>query len=549
MAIASVALLFFAICLNGSLVSGREKPDLKFEISFSGSVHSAEITGRAYLIFSADSSREPRFQRYPRNSLMWGKNIYSLPAGETVTIGDEVFGFPINRLRDLPPGEYNVQGFIDICTEFRRSDDHTLWLHNDQWEGQHWNRSPGNLYSEPQKIKIDSDFGKTIRLICDKVIPPVKIPPDTKFVKRIKFKSKMLSEFWGQPIYLGATVLLPTGYDTHPNVYYPVNYIQGHFSLRAPNGFSEKQVKSKNPWLPGRMKFSKFWLSDSCPRMILVTFQHPCPYYDDSYAVDSPNVGPYHDAIMQELIPEVEKKFRIIDQPYARILSGGSTGGWISLMLQVYQPDFFGGVYSLCPDPVDFNYFQCVNIYKDENAYYKKFGWLKVPTASDRSTDGIVHFTYKQRNYMELVLGTKNRSGGQIDIFEAAFGPIGDDGYVKPLFDKITGKIDSSVADYWREHYDIRSHLEKNWAQIGPKLVGKLHIYVGDMDTYYLNNAVTLLEDFLENTKNPYYAGTIKYGNGKPHCWGPFGIEAIRLMAEQVTQNAPREADTQKWKY
>lgn len=545
----SAVLIFFAFCLSSGLVYSEEKPDLKFEISFSDNVHPEAITGRAYLIISDNLNREPRLQRFPINSIMRGKNVYALHSGKTVTIDDKVFGFPINRLQDLPPGEYNVQGFINIYTEFKRSDGHTVWLHNDQWEGQHWNRSPGNLYSEPQKIKIDSGTRKTVRLICDKVIPPVKIPPDTKFVKRIKFKSGMLSKFWGQPIYLGATVLLPKGYDTHPDVRYPVNYIQGHFSLRAPNGFTSEISKSKNPWMRRSAAFSKFWLSDSCPRMILVTFQHPCPYYDDSYAVNSPNVGPYQDAIMQELIPEVEKRFRIIKQPYARILSGGSTGGWISLMLQVYQPDFFGGVFSLCPDPVDFNYFQCVNIYEDENAYYKKFGWLKVPTASDRSTDGIVRYTYKQRNYAELILGTRNRSGDQIDIFEAAFGPMGRDGYVKPLFDKITGKIDPQVANYWREHYDIRYHLEKNWPQIGAKLVGKLHIYVGDMDTYYLNNAVTLLEDFLEKTTDPYYAGTVKYGDGRPHCWGPFGVEAIKLMAEQVIKNAPPGTNTEKWNH
>ena len=218
-------------------------------------------------------------------------------------------------------------------------------------------------------------------------------------------------------------------------------------------------------------------------------------------------------------------------------------------MLQIFQPDFFGGTFTLCPDPVDFRYFQCINIYEDKNAYYKEFGWIKVPTASDRFTDGITRFTSEQRNHMELVLGTKNRSGDQIDIFEAAFGPIGSDGYVKPLFDKLTGEIDPEVAEYWKEHYDLRYYLEKNWSWLGPKLVGKLHIYTGDMDTYYLNNAVKLLEDFLENTKNPYYAGVVEYGDGEPHCWGPRGAELLNLMAEYISCNAPDGADTSKWKY
>jgi len=140
---------------------------------------------------------------------------------------------------------------------------------------------------------------------------------------------------------------------------------------------------------------------------------------------------------------------------------------------------------------------------------------------------------------MELVMGTRNRSGEQIDIFEAVFGPVGPDGYVKPLFNKKTGEIDPSVAEYWKEHFDLRYYLEKNWSWLGPKLVGKLHVYVGDMDTFYLNNAVRLLENFLEKTKHPYYEGVVEYGDGKPHCWGPRGPELIELMAKHVIKNSP----------
>ncbi len=237
---------------------------------------------------------------------------------------------------------------------------------------------------------------------------------------------------------------------------------------------------------------------------------------------------------MQELIPWLEEHFRIIREPYARVLSGGSTGGWISLAMQIFYPDFFGGVFSLCPDPVDFHYFQCVDIYEDDNAYYKERGWLRVPTASDRRTDGIVTLTYQQRNHFELTLGTKGRSGDQVDIFEAAYGPIGEDGYVKPLFDKLTGEIDREVAEYWREHFDLNHILQTNWSELGPKLRGKIHIYTGDMDTHYLNNAVVLMEDFLESTENPYYDGVVEYGDGQPHCWGPRGVDLLMLMARHI---------------
>jgi hypothetical protein len=507
-----------------------ESAGQRFAISFSRSAHSEPITGRVYVMLSAFEGREPRFQVRTGGVPFYGKDVEALAPGEPVIIDGETFGYPVESLRDIPPGEYWVQGFVNIYTEFRRSDGHTLWMHQDQWEGQHWNRSPGNLFSEVVKVEIDPGRDTTVELECGNVIPPVEIPEDTDWVKRIRFQSPLLTEFWGQPMYLGATILLPRGYEQDPDRRYPVNYIQGHFSLRAPYGFAEREGNS----------FYEYWTSDECPRMIAVTFQHPCPYYDDSYAVNSPNVGPYGDAIMQELIPLLEEQFRIIREPYARILSGGSTGGWISLALQIFYPDFFGGVFSLCPDPVDFRYFQCINIYEDENAYYKERGWIRVPTASDRRTDGIVTLTSQQRNYYELTLGTRGRSGEQIDIFEAAWGPIGPDGYVRELFDQVTGKIDREVAAYWREHFDLRYILERDWAELGPKLQGKIHIYTGDMDTHYLNNAVVLREEFLESTTNPYYDGVVEYGDGQPHCWGPRGPNLLELMARHIEESGGR---------
>ncbi len=505
-------------------------PGLDFSISYPGSANSGPITGRVYVMLSEFDRREPRFQVGTGGVPFFGLDVEQLSPGEKAIIDGEVFGYPVETLKDLPSGDYYVQAFVNVYTEFRRSDGHTLWMHNDQWEGQRWSRSPGNLYSDVRKVHIDPSREETIDLVCGNVIPPITVPDDTGWVKRIRFKSQIITEFWGEPMYLGATILLTRDYEQETDRHYPVNYIQGHFSLRAPNGFREE----------GGNEFSDFWMSDECPRMLAVTFQHPCPWYDDSYAVNSPNVGPYGDAIMQELIPYLEEHFRIIPEPYARVLSGGSTGGWISLAMQIFYPDFFGGVFSLCPDPVDFHYFQCVDIYQDENAYYKERGWLRVPTASDRRTDGIVTLTYQQRNYFELALGTKGRSGDQVDIFEAAYGPIGPDGYVKPLFDKVTGEIDREVAEYWKEHFDLNHILQRDWAELGPKLKGKIHIYTGDMDTHYLNNAVVLMEEFLEKTENPYYDGVVEYGDGQPHCWGPRGVDLLKLIDQHIRESARR---------
>ena len=261
------------------------------------------------------------------------------------------------------------------------------------------------------------------------------------------------------------------------------------------------------------------WVKDGFPRMIAVTLQHPTPYFDDSYAVNSVNVGPYGDAILQELIPEIEKRFRIIRQPWARLLDGGSTGGWEALALQIFHPDFFGGVWSYCPDSVDFSDIEGIDVYQDKNAFYKEIDWRHEPTINSREVNGQVRQTSEQRNHFELVNGTHGRSGEQLDIWSAVFGPLGEDGYFDPLFDKKTGVINPEVAQYWKEHYDLRYYMEKNWYSLGPKLQGKLHVFVGDADNFFLNNAVHLMQNWMMTTKDPHYEGFFVYGAMRGHCY------------------------------
>ena len=520
---------------------GQEEGNFSFAVSFSRGVYKRPVTGRVYVIISTRDAAEPRFQIGPAGVPFWGKNVSGLQPGEKAVIDEQVFGYPLESIRDIPPGEYFVQAFCNIYSEFIRADGHNVWLHNDQWEGQRWNRSPGNLYSEVKKMDLDPEKGETVRLVCDKLIPQVVVPEDTDWVKRIKFQSKILTDFWGRPIYLGATILLPRGYHEQPDKNYPVNYIQGHFSLRAPFGFRDTEPEEGDRRGGRGHEFFKYWTSDECPRFIAVRFQHPCPYYDDSYAVNSANVGPYGEAIINELIPAVEENFRVVSEPWARILSGGSTGGWEALALQIFYPDFFGGSFASCPDPVDFRYYQMVNIYRDTNAYFRQQGWHRVEIPNSRSTDGSIRSTMRMENHAELTVGDRARSGGQWDIWQAVYGPVGSDGYPQPIWDKRTGFIDAEVAAYWKENYDLRYILERDWDELGPKLKGKLFIYTGDMDSFYLNNAVKLLDGFLNKTDNPPYEGVVAYGDGEPHCWGPRGAELLKLMADQVIKNAPPE--------
>ncbi len=534
------ALLSMAVLPLTARQAGRAAagPGPRFEISFSREARAEAVTGRVYVAISRENQRPPIQQVGPTGTPLFSHAVEALAPGQAAVIDARDLGHPVPSLLDLPAGEYWVQAFVNVYTRFARADGHTVWLHMDQWEGQQWNRSPGNLFSEPVKVRIDPKSAEPIRLVCDKVIPPVQVAADTEYVKHLRIQSDILTKWWGHPIFIGATVLLPKDYDKHPDVRYPVNYIQGHFSTRAPGGFGS-----------ARGDFDTFWLADGTPRMIYATLLHPSPYYDDSYGVNSANNGPYGDAIMQELIPAIEKQFRIIREPWARMQSGGSTGGWIAAAHQVFYPDFYGGTFASCPDSVDFRAHQIVNIYDDENAYWLEKAWTKVERPNRRRTDGNVDEMMKDENWYELVVGDRTRSGGQWDIWEATYGPVGADGYPKPIWDKRTGKIDKDVAAYWKTHYDLRAILEANWATLGPKVARKLNVYVGDMDSFYLNNGVHLLDTFLETASAPPFAGEVRFQPLAPHCWGPRGVELHRKMVGQIEKGAPAGADLRSWKY
>ena len=511
----------------------------RFEISFPASAHADAITGRVYVMISNIDKEEPRLQIGRTGIPFFGRDIEKLAPGQAAVIDSTDLGSPIETLSALPAGDYFVQGLITLYSEFKRADGHTLWMHDDQWEGQLFNVSPGNLKSAARRVHLDpkSDPGQVVTLSASEVIAPVIVPPDTEWVKRFKFQSPMLTKFWGRPVYIGATVLLPKDY-ARQTLQYPVLYEQGHFDLNPPLGFRTEPPTDEELKEGGRQarfaqqsyQLYQNWISDRFPRMLVVTFQHPNPYFDDSYAVNSVNVGPYGDAILQELIPEVEKRFRAIPQPYARVLAGGSTGGWEALALQFLHPDFFGGTWAYCPDPVTFTNVEGINAYKDKNAFFKQYEWRREPTINSIETDGRVRLTSEQRNHVELVKGTLGRSGDQLDIWSAVFGPIGANGYFDPLFSKRTGEINPAVALYWKENYDLLEYLKKNWSTLGPKLVDKLHIYTGTMDTYQLNYAVRQMDEWMKTTENPHYEGFFVYGVGEPHCYTGNATTSERLV-------------------
>jgi len=554
------------------VVCGAQSSGLRFAITLPPSSQSAPITGRAFLILSRDSNPEPRFEIHPldRGLPIFGRDVNALAPGKSVIIDETVPGYPLKSLADLPPGDYYAQAVLNVYTEFHRADGHVIWAHMDQWEGQQFVVSPGNLYSVPQKVHVDARANGMQTLVLTKTIPPRSPPADTKWVRQIKIESKLLSAFWGKPIYLGASVLLPAGYDDHADVHYPVIYNQAHFGLRPPLRFAENPRTLPQSVLDEMAKnnldtptdFSNAWSGPGFPRMIAVLFQHPTPYFDDSYAVNSANNGPYGDAILTELIPYLEQHFRIIGKPYARVLTGGSTGGWESLALQIYHPEFFGGTWAEYPDPVDFRHYGPVDIYADTNAFVvtKRVGAFLNPNSEwqhperylMRAEDGQPIITLREYSRWEDVLGSHGRSTDQLEAWESVHGPVGDDGYPKPLWDKRTGHIDHDVAMYMRDHgYDLRYYLAQHWPAIGPQLAGKIHVDVGDMDNFYLNLAVYDLQAFLDTASSPQAHAEFHYGRPeKGHGWQhTSAANLVREMADFITAHAPAGENNAQWKY
>jgi hypothetical protein len=490
------------------------------------------VSGRVYVVLSPDSEapmRDVGIQGVP----FWGRSVTGLSAGDHVMVipgGDDEIGYPFDDLSAVPPGEYHAQAFLNVYTTFERADGQVVHMHLNSGAGQSPWRAPGNAFSQVFPVTIRSDRPVEVGLVIDQVIPPGEQLPDGgslqqgnpsdqgELVRFTKIRSEALSEFWGRDMYIGANVLLPEGYDDEPDRRYPVLFLMGHFpGTRAPFSYSDEPSEAGGN---GRgAGFSEFWRSPASPDMVVVTIRDANPFYDTGHSVNSANVGPYGDALLDELIPHLEREYRIVPEAWARVLAGGSTGGWEALAVQILNPDDFGGSWGWCPDPVDFHDYQMVDIYEDDNAYRRGGPWVYVEQPNSRRPDGTVVSTIRQEMGYERAVGPNGRSGGQWAIWEALFSPVGDDGFAQPIWDRVTGEIDRDVAEYWRENWDLTHHLTTNWETLGPRLAGKLHIAVGDMDSYYLNNAVERMEAAMAELSNPTPDIEFEYGRKKPHCW------------------------------
>jgi hypothetical protein len=569
--------LLAALSSCASFAQGAAKPTAAFSVSFPAALSSAPLDGRVILLVSRDLTREPRAHVEPNEPLaspyLFGVNFDGLAPGRAVLFDDTAFGWPA-PLSKIPAGEYLVQAVLNRYETFHLGDGRVLKLPPDKGEGQQWSKKPGNLYSTPVRVRFDPAHPKRTALLLDQEMPAIGPRQDTEFVKHVRIRSELLSRFWGRDVFLGAHVLLPKGYESHPAARFPLMVFHGHH----PDDISDFRTTPPDPDLKPEYSerfhlagynqieqqeayaFYQKWTAADFPRFLVMEVEHANPFYDDSYAVNSANLGPYGDAINHELIPEIERRFHGIGAGWARFTYGGSTGGWEALATQVFYPDMYNGAFAACPDPIDFRAYTLINLYQDQNAYALQGEASAVERPAFRNYLGEVFATQRDENYMELAQGDLSRSGGQYDIWQAVFGPVGKNGYPAPIFDKRSGVIDAGVAAYWREHYDLSHIIARDWAALAPKLQGKIHIYVGSGDNYFLTDSVYFAQERLEALQ-PAYGGTVAYGDRAEHCWNGdptlpnaysrlhYDFQYLPTILERIKNSAPPGADLTSWRY
>jgi hypothetical protein len=507
-------LLGFVLCLAPLAALPAGSPNSaawQFEVAIHKGLAAPPKDGRLFVILAKTNNPEPRLT-LGRTGLdapqVLACDLKGFAPGAVALVGQGTFAFPITNLARVPAGDYFVQALFDSNTDLRSPE------------------APGNLYSKPQKIHLDPGQDGTRKLELTEQIPADQLPAETAQIKFVKIQSKLLSEFYGRPIFLRAGIVLPRDYERDPSRRYPLLV-----RIAGLNG----RYTSVLGLMGEKSEFRQNWQADDTPRLILLQLDGAGPN-GDPYYINSANNGPFGDALVQELIPHVEARFRAIGQPRGRVLNGNSTGGWVSLALQVFYSDFFNGTWSSCPDPVDFRALELVNIYQDDNAYLNQYGNER---PSDRDPNGDVRLTMRREVGVENLLGRGNNftlSGEQWGEWNAAFGPRGADGLPIPLWDPQTGRINHAVAEQWKK-YDLRIVLEQNWPTLGPKLRGKIHISAGEADAYFLNNAVHLLDKFLAKA-NPPFEGKIVYGMGKGHGW--FDLSPRQMLDEMQAATAAK---------
>ncbi|WP_417386737.1 alpha/beta hydrolase-fold protein [Gimesia sp.] len=460
-----------------------------FQVRFLKSIHPEPFTGRVYLIFNK-SGREPRLgPSWFQPESFIACDVTNWQPGEPLALGPETKGL---LSYPKPLAEMDLAGYhAQAVARFNTTDPKI-------------GTAPGNGFSQAQQL-IGALRSSIPSFTIDQLVPE-KPFHETEWIKHFKIRSPLLSKFHGQDTSLEASVILPQSYYQQPQRKYPVIYSIPGFGGDHQRGLPQAPIAEQNA---GGVEFIRVLLNPQCR-------------WGHHVFADSATNGPVGKALTTELIPELEKTFRAIPHSRARFLTGHSSGGWSSLWLQVTYPTVFGGTWSTAPDPVDFRDFQQINIYEPGSNVYRDAKNQLRPIAR-RGNQPILWFEPFAK--MEQVLGP----GGQLRSFEAVFSPRGDGEPLK-LYDWETGAINAEVAEAWKA-YDIRLILESNWKQLAPELAGKIHVFMGDQDTFYLNGATELLKQTLDKLDAD---AVVEIHQGKDHSSLLTRELMLRIRAEMV---------------
>ncbi len=428
-----------------------DNSNLKVQIRLDTTVATEPVDGRLFVYFSQKGGEPRTGPNWFGPEPFYGQDVTGVTAAKVMTFDGDSNGFP-GKLSEIKPGRYRVQALLDHDFYSAKA-----------------GRGEGNFYTNVVEVEVDPAKSEVIELTLNQTIPK-SIFPATKTVKQVIVRSKLLSEFHDREVLERAAVVLPSSYHSSPNRRYPVLYTISGFG--APLNSMARSG-------------SRYSSSDGEVELIHVLLTGECKWGHHVYANSATN-GPRGDCLIKELIPKIDQTFRTVSSPSARFVAGHSSGGWSSLWLQVTYPDFFGGVWSTSPDPVDFRDFQQTNLYSDppESVYSFRDGSRK-PLARRGETPTL---WYDSFGLMDDTIGR----GGQLRSFEAVFSPVGPDGLPTKLWERKKGRINPEVSEYWKK-YDIGLILKKNWDELKPKLAGKIHVTMGTLDTFYLNGATELL--------------------------------------------------------
>jgi S-formylglutathione hydrolase FrmB len=397
------------------------------------------------------------------------REVRSLSTGQVATVDTETDSFP-DAWSKLPPGRYHVQEVLDVNHDYNYSE-----------------RGAGDLISEVTDISLP---GPVVPLVLSKVVPssdrfatpgPRQQALAAYLPKTISidFVSPSLSAFWGRPIHMRGSIALPPDYNATGGKTWPTVY-QTH-------GFGGSAVSAR--WTAAQ--YVKMMSEGQIPPMIWVSLDESFPTGTHEFA-DSVNNGPWGEALTTELIPWLERHYRMDARSSGRFLTGHSSGGWATLWLQTRYPAVFGGTWSTSPDPSDFHDFTGADLYRPHANVYVDPNGKPIPLVRINGKD-VANIEDFAR--LEAVLGP---AGGQMASFDWVFSPKGPDGRPMQMFDRRTGAVNPEVAAYWRDHYDIAYRLEHNWPALRDQLDGKIHVIVGTEDTFHLDGSAHKLRAVLQ---------------------------------------------------